>query len=556
MSVRFVHTACAALLFGCLAPAQVEPPLTLDDLFSGVDIRSTELSPSGTSAVFVSTRADWKNNRFRDDLWLWRENGPGVTPLTQSGHDSEPRWSPDEKYIAFISDRPLSDEKASNEGDDEKDKQIGRVWIIPTRGGEPSPLYRERLKVHSFAWSRDGSAILFSAEQPLSKQAAEEQKEHWKDVQRWRAEERGDLLLQIPLIDVMTHPLPLPVESSSTEEIGSKKGANKPDDTPELPKNARVITRSPYAIGEIVPTPNSDSIAFLTNSISGRLEHPQAYEIYLVDARSSGSETPVRQLTHNQALERQLHWSPDGATLYFGVFAASGSLDGPYKDAQGRLYSLAVADGRIQRLGKSFSGSWSDYSVRSNGSILALGQLGTETQLYSLTNSVTKISTRPGTYEHLSTAQKGVSLLFTHSAVDEPSELFFSGDAASANASEQVTHSNQLFNSRALPKFKTYQWKSSDGRNVEGVLLYPPGHFGEKHLRTLTLIHGGPADADGNKFGADWYSWAQLAAANGWLVFQPNIAARAATETISWMRSLPISFPHRAATSYPAWMHW
>jgi hypothetical protein len=38
----------------------------------------------------------------------------------------------------------------------------------------------------------------------------------------------------------------------------------------------------------------------------------------------------------------------------------------------------------------------------------------------------------------------------------------------------------------------------------------------------LTLIHGGPADADGNRFGADWYDWATLAAANGWLVFRPN----------------------------------
>jgi dipeptidyl aminopeptidase/acylaminoacyl peptidase len=54
------------------------------------------------------------------------------------------------------------------------------------------------------------------------------------------------------------------------------------------------------------------------------------------------------------------------------------------------------------------------------------------------------------------------------------------------------------------------------------VLIYPPGKKGKQPLRMLTLIHGGPADADGNRFGADWYSWATLAAANGWLVFQPN----------------------------------
>jgi dipeptidyl aminopeptidase/acylaminoacyl peptidase len=57
---------------------------------------------------------------------------------------------------------------------------------------------------------------------------------------------------------------------------------------------------------------------------------------------------------------------------------------------------------------------------------------------------------------------------------------------------------------------------------VEGVLLYPPGQLGAQHLKMLTMIHGGPADADGNEFGADWYRWAGLAATQGWLVFEPN----------------------------------
>jgi dipeptidyl aminopeptidase/acylaminoacyl peptidase len=46
--------------------------------------------------------------------------------------------------------------------------------------------------------------------------------------------------------------------------------------------------------------------------------------------------------------------------------------------------------------------------------------------------------------------------------------------------------------------------------------------MGEKRLRMLTLIHGGPAEANGDSFEADWYDWANLAAANGWLVFRPN----------------------------------
>jgi len=54
------------------------------------------------------------------------------------------------------------------------------------------------------------------------------------------------------------------------------------------------------------------------------------------------------------------------------------------------------------------------------------------------------------------------------------------------------------------------------------MLIYPPGKFESKSLPMITLIHGGPADADGNHFEADWYQWDRLAATNGWLVFEPN----------------------------------
>ena len=52
--------------------------------------------------------------------------------------------------------------------------------------------------------------------------------------------------------------------------------------------------------------------------------------------------------------------------------------------------------------------------------------------------------------------------------------------------------------------------------------MYPPGKFEAKNLPMFTFIHGGPADADGNHFEADWYQWGILAATNGWLVFEPN----------------------------------
>ncbi len=502
----------AGLLAGLsLAGAQSKPPpLSLDDLFSSIEIRSAKLSPDGRAAVFVTSRADWKHNRFREDLWLWREGREGLLPLTQSGHDSDPQWSTDGKRIAFISDRPL--ETTGENG--ESKTEVGRVWMIDIAGGEAFPLYNEPLKVHSFAWTRDGAGILFSAEEPLSKEAQEAKHHAWKDVERWRADERGDLLLEVSTKGATPNARPMAIEAQSSEDKPDKH-----EEAADIPAGAKVIARSKYAIGEIAPAPDGNEVAFLTNSISGRLEHPDAYEIYLADLNTGGA---TRQITHNEALERQLNWSRDGRELYFGVFAASGSLEGKYRDAQGRLYALDVKSGETRRLGKEFGGSWTDYALTPDGSVLGLGQLGTEVQVYSLTKNAAKISQASGTYGGLATAEQGSPVLFEHSTVDEGTELFFASDAAHLSSPQQITHLNTLFSERDLPRMKTYRWKTYDGKTVEGVLLYPPGKFGERHLPMFTLIHGGPADADGDRFGADWYSWALLAATKGWLVFQPN----------------------------------
>ncbi len=501
------------LFSGAGLHAQTKRPLTIDDVFSFTEIRSAKLAPDGSAAVIATSRPDWKHDRFRDDLWLWREGEEALLPLAQSGHDSDPEWSSDGKYIAFLSGRPTGPEPAEDAKPD-ADKEIGRIWVISVNGGGAFPLYSDPLKTHAFAWNAASTGIFFSAPEPLSKAQQEAEHREWKDVTRWREQERGDLLLEISLKDAIPEPKALRADDANSAE-------KKEHDADAIPKCARLVSRSKYAIGEIAVPPNGADLAFLTNSISGRIEHPDAFEIYLVD--SSGQDTPARQLTHNEALEHQLHWSRDGKQLYFGVFADSGSLEGKYRDVQGRLYVLDVAAGMVNRLGSAFKGSWTDYTFGGDGAVLGLGQLGTETQPYLLNGSEAgKLKGEPGSYEGLASAEHSPRILFRHSGLDQPTELYLAEDAAHLSSAKQITKLNVLFTQRDLPQWKTYRWTADDGKSVEGVLLYPPGKFNARHLRMLTFIHGGPADADGNRFGADWYNWQALAAANGWLVFEPN----------------------------------
>ncbi|HKU25023.1 MAG TPA: DPP IV N-terminal domain-containing protein, partial [Candidatus Sulfotelmatobacter sp.] len=125
-----------ALLLSCVSVSfSQQPKLTLDEFFNAVSFRSIEISPDGNSVVIATERPDWDQDRFRGDLWLYNDGTKSLIQLTQSGHDSEPKWSPDGKWIAFASDRKTQAGKSSD-SDSEKDEPVSQIYLISPHGGE------------------------------------------------------------------------------------------------------------------------------------------------------------------------------------------------------------------------------------------------------------------------------------------------------------------------------------------------------------------------------------------------------------------------------------
>ena len=509
------------------------PAITLDEYLNTTDIAGARISPDGTAAVIGTESPDWKANNFRHTLWLWTAKD-GLRPLTQSGSDEGAEWSPDGKWIAFLSDRALGagqddgDGKDSDAGDakgrsvraDSGADKTTRLWLISVTGGEAEPLYAEKLEVHAFAWAPDGKTIYASAQAPQTHIQEEEHKDAWKDVIRWREQERGDLLLALPVADSLARAAAQPMahEGKSRQSQSEKDKAD--ESKLPMPATARTVAASKLEIGEIAPSPDGKQVAFLTQSISHRMENPADTEIFLVPAVGGA----VRQLTHNEALEAGLKWSNDGKWLHLIVHAAGGNLEGKYRDVQGRLYRLNPdAPEKIERLGAEFDGTFEDFDFLSNGNLVALGMKGTEQQIFRVEDAkAARLPGLAGTYTGLSAAKTGGGLLMRHSSINHPAQVVVASDGLHPDKAVEVTKLNPIFAERAQPEWKTYSWKSTDGTAVEGVLIFPPGKEDAKGLRMLTFIHGGPADADGDKFGADWYDWATIAASRGWLVFRPN----------------------------------
>ena len=514
-----VFVLFAAIPTGSLHAETRKPRLTLDEFFNAVDITKIALSPDGHMVVIATDRADWKNERFRQDLWLWRDSDSALIPLTQSGHDSDPKWSPDGKWIAFVSDR--TDDGDDSDKSDADSKGVTHVYLIPVNGGEAFPMTRGVEDVHSFSWASDSKSLYFATRIPWTKKQKEEYEEKWKDVVRYREQERGDVISRIAVAEALKRQ----VELSNHESKKTKKDKKKNEDEEETGETpgAQAVVTSPYRVKSMAVSPDGTQIAYSTDSISQRFESLKEIEIYIADTTKADSQNAARQLTNNEALEDEVQWSPDGKDVFFTV--EQGSVEGKYADLQPRVYSVDVASGKPSHWASDFGGSISHYAVQRNGAMLAPGLLGTTTALYqqaSAQQNIRKLDGWPGTYAHVATSSNSPRIAFTYSEVDKPTEVYLAESADSPSSAKPITSFNKLFTERDLPQGKPFRWISDDGTPIEGMLLYPPGKFEAKNLRLFVLIHGGPTDADGNYFGADWYNWGMYAASQGWLVFRPN----------------------------------
>ncbi len=498
------------LLIATLSHATDKPRLTLDEFFDSVDISDLRLSPDGHSLVFKTERADWNQSIYRDDLWLYRDDAKGtLTQLTWSGHDSAPQWSPDGRWIAFLSER-----KSGNDSGDDSGDGGTQLYLISATGGEAFPVTSGDGSIHAFGWSPNASRLYFATRIPWPREQEDAYKKEWKDVNQYRGGERGDMIFSLDLAGVLA------------SHAARGTSSDKSDDATGASPGAHAIASSRCRIQTLEASPDGRRLALLTTSISGREERVEEFEIYTVDLANASPDHPPHQVTRNQGVEQDMRWAGDGQHIFFEV--EYGSVEGKYHDTQTRLYSVDADTGEIKRWAADFEGAIGSYAVTPDDGAVAAGRMGTEVQLYAQAKTsapFSKLAGWPGTYERITAAAHSPRIAFIYSSLDKPNEVYIAESMATLANARPVTSFNRLFTERDLPKGKPYRWTADDGTTIEGMLMYPPGKFEARNLPMFVLIHGGPDDVDdtdGYHFQADWYRWERMAATEGWLVFQPN----------------------------------
>src|SRR5580693_3122775 len=148
LSLSLMLTLCAVQAFSANGPA-VGRPLTADDFYRVQELSDPQVSPDGRWVAYVVTTSDRDADEARSAIWMVSWDGTERLALTAAADGTgKPRWSPDGRYLAFMS-------KGAGSNKDQ-------IMLLDRRGGDAKPLSSLSGDVGGYAWSPDGKSLVFS----------------------------------------------------------------------------------------------------------------------------------------------------------------------------------------------------------------------------------------------------------------------------------------------------------------------------------------------------------------------------------------------------------
>jgi dipeptidyl aminopeptidase/acylaminoacyl peptidase len=478
--------------------------MTFEDVMSLRVVSDPRISPDGKRVAFVVTQADMKTNFRNSDVWLVSADGGDSRQLTRSPkRDDQPRWSADSRSLAFISDR---DGKA-------------QVYVLSIDGGEARKVTDVQTAVQSFEWAPDGKRIAYIATDPVSESREKEKKEGFDQI----IADSDYQYAHINIIDVA-------------------------DGAASLAK-AMKLTDGDLHVTEIAWSHDGGAIAFTARS-TPKLADSGTTEIYMIDADGKQNTRPTR-ITNNDRSESNIAWSPAGNTLSYLSNSDKYPSIGPSRIHLLEVIRATTRGGQSPSLTGFLTTSqpkvllpqFNDYITRyewsSDGRVIYFAaDRGTSRHLWRVSSNgnqsnlmtIGTVLNGPFSLSKPGSSKAGAQGADRIAALREepwhPAEVFLeplpeSGDVITQ--AQQLTHMNPQLQGLAFGRVETVKWKSSkDGREIEGILVYPIDYEPGKRYPLITSIHGGPEGAYQLSFMASYGEFPHIYAGRGYASFFPN----------------------------------
>ena len=463
-----LHYRAALLLALCSGSASAQPAqprhMSFDDVLAMKAVGDAQVSPDGRWVAYTVTRADLELNASDSDVWLVAATGGTPVRLTTSRKgDSSPRWSPDGRRIAFISSR----------------EERPQLHAISPFGGEADRLMEHKGAIRQFAWAPDGASIAVIADpEPTAEQER-------------RIKEKDDAIV---------------VDTNYTFarlfvlDVGTGKARL-------LPVGDRVVTDAQWS-------PDGRQIAYVTTP-TPRADDGSQSDIWVIPA---GGGTP-RLLLDNPGPDNAPRWSPDGRQIAFTTAARSDVR-------QSRLAVIGAEGGTPRTVAPAFPYSAGAPAWSADGATLYFSApVRTSTLIFSVPASggtPRALVAAGGVRSGVTYAAAGTAMAYVRGDVQRPGDVHLARLEGGMLKETRLSDHNPQVRELALGRSETVRWKSTDGMEMEGILILPVGYRAGERYPLVANIHGGPAGVWTESFPAGWGNTGHLLAGQGFAVFYPN----------------------------------
>src|SRR5438477_626659 len=167
LSAALALLASSALFVVTASPAnaQAKRSIRSGDLYHLKAVRDPEISPDGGWVAYTVSTIDSAKDKSDNDIWMTSWDGATTIRVTSSPEsESTPRWSPDGRYLAFLSGR--------------QEGKGAQIWLLDRRGGEAQRVSQLRGGVSEFAWSPDSKRMILVVDEETDSIARKDTADH------------------------------------------------------------------------------------------------------------------------------------------------------------------------------------------------------------------------------------------------------------------------------------------------------------------------------------------------------------------------------------------
>jgi dipeptidyl aminopeptidase/acylaminoacyl peptidase len=435
---RLFLVVVVAVAAASLHAAETRVP-TIDQLIELRRPGSVAMSPDGARIAFTVTETNWEDNAYETEIFVVDARGADPIQLTRARKSSSsPAWSPDGRWLAFISDR--------------SDKR--QIYVISPHGGEAAPLTNVEEGVTAFEWSPDGKAIAFTMLDPKPETLKEREKRFG----------------EFEVIDGdyrMAH--------LHLAQVDSRRGD---------PGKPRRLTSGNFVVGNFRWSPDGSAIAFDHRKDPDAASSGSA-DISIVNV-TDGSLTPI---VTQEGPDTNPRWSPDGRQIAFQSAMASSW----FFYSNHRIAIVAASSGAVRSVSDRFDEQPGLLEWTPAG-ILFSGLERTISRLYRLNPTTTEFDaiTPKGDVNltGFSFTQDFSSVAFISSNAQSFPEIWVA--PVSTMKGRALTSFGNQIKDWKVGNREVISWRSSDGVEIEGVLHKPADFERGRKYPLLVIIHGGP----------------------------------------------------------------